>query len=169
MDRVDVIEGTLAKAFGVMGGYITASTEVVDCIRSFAPAFIFSTSLAPALAAGALASIRHLKASDAERNAVHERAARLKRLFKTAGLPVMPSPSHIVPLFVGDAALCKSVSDALLADHAIYVQPINYPTVSRGQERLRFTASPAHTDAMMDTLVAAVDQVWTAHRLSRAA
>jgi 5-aminolevulinate synthase len=169
MDQIDIIEGTLAKAFGVMGGYIAASSEIVDCIRSFAPGFIFTTSLAPSLAAGALASIRHLKESDVERAALQERAGRLKRLFAEAGLPVMESPSHIVPVFVGDAALCKSVSDTLLRDHAIYVQPINYPTVPRGRERLRFTPSPMHTDAMMDALVSALDRVWTAHRLKRAA
>jgi 5-aminolevulinate synthase len=169
MQRVDIIEGTLAKAFGVMGGYIAASREIVDCIRSFAPGFIFTTSLAPSLAAGALASIRHLKQSESERAALQERAARLKQLLAEAALPVMNSPSHIVPVFVGDAILCKAVSDALLREHAIYVQPINYPTVPRGRERLRFTPSPMHTDAMMLALVSALDEVWNTHRLRRAA
>jgi len=169
MDRVDIIEGTLAKAFGVMGGYITASAELVDCIRSFAPGFIFTTSIAPVLAAGVLASVRHLKESNVEREKIQERAEKLKALLRDAGLPLMETTSHIVPVFVGDATTCKSVSDALLRDHAIYVQPINFPTVPRGTERLRFTPSPMHTDAMMEQLVRALDQVWVAHHLKRAA
>ncbi|MDE1937559.1 MAG: 5-aminolevulinate synthase [Alphaproteobacteria bacterium] len=169
MSRIDIVEGTLAKAFGVMGGYITGKTELIDCVRSFAPGFIFSTSLAPVVAAGALASIRHLKSSDEERRKIHENAARLKSMLRNAGLPVMNSPSHIVPVMVGDAALCKSVADALLRDHAIYVQPINYPTVPRGKERLRFTPSPLHTVEMMENLVQSLDAVWTAHQLQRAA
>ena len=169
MDRIDIIEGTLAKAFGVMGGYIAARADIVDCVRSFAPGFIFTTSIPPTVAAGVLASVRHLKESGCEREKLQERAARLKRLLFEAGLPVMPSPSHIVPVLVGDAARCKSVSDSLLYEHAIFVQPVNYPTVPRGTERLRLTPSPNHTDDMMDALVCALDKVWTAHRLDRAA
>jgi 5-aminolevulinate synthase len=169
MHRIDIVEGTLAKAFGVMGGYIAASNELIDCIRSFAPGFIFTTSLAPAIAAGVLASVRHLKESDEERETLQARAALLKKLLNDAGLPVMESPSHIVPVFVGDATLCKAVSDSLLYDHGIYVQPVNYPTVPRGAERLRFTPSPLHSEEMLRDLVRALDQVWTAHRLSRAA
>jgi 5-aminolevulinate synthase len=169
MQRVDIIEGTLAKAFGCMGGYITGTSAVVDCIRSYAAGFIFTTSLPPAIAAGAAAAIRHLKESKAERSALAERAARLKGLLGARNVPLIDSPSHIVPVFVGDAALCKIVSDELLYSHGLYVQPINFPTVPRGTERLRITPSPLHTDAQMEELVDAIDAVWTALRLRRAA
>jgi 5-aminolevulinate synthase len=169
MHRVDVIEGTLAKAFGVMGGYITGTSAIIDCVRSFASGFIFTTSLPPAISAGALAAIRHLKSSNVEREALQSRAAKLKGLLDGVNVPLIESPSHIVPVLVGDPALCKVVSDELLYTHGVYVQPINFPTVPRGTERLRITPSPMHTDAQMEELVAAIDTVWTALRLRRAA
>ncbi|KAB7740130.1 5-aminolevulinate synthase [Parvibaculum sedimenti] len=169
LDKVDIIEGTLAKGFGVMGGYIAGSSVLVDVVRSYAPGFIFSTSLAPVLVAGVLASVRHLKTSNVEREQHQERAATLRAKLAAAGLPVMMCESHIVPVMVGDPVICKQVTDDLLNDHDIYVQPINYPTVPRGTERLRFTPCPVHTDEMMDDLVRALDQVWTRRKIRRAA
>lgn len=169
MHRIDIIEGTLAKGFGVMGGYIASSARIVDVVRTYAPNFIFTTSLPPVLLAGALASVRHLKSSPVERARQQERAAKLKTMLKEAGFPVMPSVTHIVPVMIGDPVRCKAVSDALLYDHHIYVQPINYPTVPRGTERLRFCPGPAHTDEMMDELLFALDRVWRRLNIARAA
>jgi 5-aminolevulinate synthase len=169
MHRVDIIEGTLAKAFGVMGGSITGSAAMIDCVRSFAAGFIFTTSLPPPITAGALAAIRHLKTSNAEREALQKSAARVKHLLGQRNVPVLESPSHIVPVLVGDASLCKVVSDELLYSHGVYVQPINFPTVPRGTERLRITPTPLHTEEQMQYLVESIDTVWTALRLRRAA
>ncbi len=158
--RLTIIEGTLGKAFGVMGGYIAADQTIIDVIRSYAPGFIFTTSLSPVLVAGALASVRHLKASSNEREAQQAAAARLKAMFTEAKLPVMASTTHIVPLMVGDAVRTKTISDILLAEYGVYVQPINYPTVPRGTERLRFTPGPLHDEAMMAELVKALVEIW---------
>jgi 5-aminolevulinate synthase len=165
--RIDIIEGTLAKAFGVMGGYIAGDAELVDAIRTFAHGFIFTTSLPPALSAGVLASIRWLRAHNEVRIRHQERAQALKTRLANAGLPVMPSVSHIVPVMVGDPVHCKMVSDMLLTDFGIYVQPINYPTVARGTERLRFTPSPFHTDRMMDDLTDALAGLWAKCNIAR--
>ena len=166
-ERITIIEGTLAKAVGVMGGYITADQKIVDVIRSYAPGFIFTTSLSPVLVAGALASIRHLKKSTAERDGQQAAAQTLKDLFKNAGLPVMESSTHIVPLQVGDPIKAKKISDILLAEYGVYVQPINYPTVPRGTERLRFTPGPAHSEAMMVDLTKALVEIWSRMDMER--
>ncbi|MSP68349.1 MAG: 5-aminolevulinate synthase [Alphaproteobacteria bacterium] len=169
MHRLTVIEGTLAKGFGVMGGYIAAAAPIVDAVRSFAPSFIFTTALPPGISAAALAAVRHLKASGVERERHQERAALCKRLLIQAGLPVMPSDSHIVPVLVGDPKLCRQVTDLLLDEYAVYIQPINYPTVPRGTERLRITPTPFHDDRMMRHLAESLQAVWTRLRLRRAA
>ncbi len=169
MDRIDVIEGTLGKAFGVMGGYIAASKNLCDFVRSFASGFIFSTALPPAIAAGACASIRHLKVSQVERDRHQDRVAQVRRRLEATGIPTLDNPSHIIPVMVGDAHKCKMISDWLLENHGIYVQPINYPTVPVGTERLRITPSPVHTDGDIDKLVNALSEIWSQCELARRA
>jgi 5-aminolevulinate synthase len=160
MDRIDVVEGTLAKAFGCLGGYIAGSSALIDAVRSYAPGFIFTTALPPSVCAAATAAIRHLKVSNWERERHQERAARTKAVLAAAALPVMTSPTHIVPIFVGDPERCKQASDLLLTEHGIYIQPINYPTVPKGKERLRITPSPYHDDGLIDALAEALVDVW---------
>jgi 5-aminolevulinate synthase len=169
MDRITVIEGTLGKAFGVMGGYIAASSNLVDFIRSFASGFIFSTALPPAVAAGAAASIRHLKVSSAERELQQKRVAQVRRALDIMGIPHLHNPSHIIPVMVGDAHKAKRISDWLMDNHGIYVQPINYPTVPVGTERLRITPSPVHTDGDIDRLIKALSEIWSQCELARMA
>lgn len=169
MDRITIMEGTLGKAFGIVGGFITSSSNIVDAIRSYASGFIFTTSLPPVIAAGALASVKHLKSSQVERQCHQERAETLKSMLAEAGLPVLQTPTHIVPVMVYDAALCKQASDMLLEDYGIYIQPINFPTVPRGEERLRITPSPLHDDQMMQALVHALKNVWDRLGLRQAA
>ncbi|MEL7278237.1 MAG: 5-aminolevulinate synthase, partial [Pseudomonadota bacterium] len=168
MDRVTLIEGTLGKAFGVVGGYVTGSANMIDFIRSFASGFIFTTALPPSCAAGALASIRHLKQSEIERMQQQRQVARLRAKLDAAGIPHLPNPSHIVPVMVKDPVKCREISDILMQEHGIYVQPINYPTVPKGTERLRFTPSPLHTDADIDHLVSALGELWSQCALARA-
>jgi 5-aminolevulinate synthase len=160
MNRIDVVEGTLAKAFGVMGGYITGSRNLIDAVRSFAPGFIFTTALPPAIAVGATVSVRHLKQSDGERQRQRQQVAKVKAGIIRRQLPLMPTETHILPLWVGDPAACKAASDRLLDYHNIYIQPINYPTVAFGTERLRITPSPLHDDSLIDELVGALEEVW---------
>ncbi|WP_457588194.1 5-aminolevulinate synthase [Ensifer canadensis] len=167
MDRLTIVQGTLGKAFGVVGGYIASTGPIVDFVRSFASGFIFTTALPPMLAAGALASVRHLKTSQGERRAQQDRVRMLRDKLDAAGIPHMHNPSHIVPVVVGDAAKCRAVSDRLLDGFDIYIQPINYPTVPRGTERLRITPSPLHSHEDIDYLVDALDVVWSEHHLAR--
>lgn len=167
MDRLTVIEGTLGKAFGVVGGYIAASAALCDFVRSFASGFIFTTALPPAVAAGAAASIRHLKASSAEREAHQARVAEVRARLDGIGLPHIENPSHIIPVMVGDPVKCRYISDRLLADHGIYIQPINYPTVPKGTERLRITPSPVHSQSDVDKLIGALEALWAECQLAR--
>ena len=167
MDRLTVIEGTLGKAFGVVGGYIAASAELCDFVRSFASGFIFTTALPPAVAAGAAASIRHLKQSNAERESQQAKVAEVRARLDAMGLPHIENPSHIIPVMVGDPMKCKFISDVLLKEHGIYIQPINYPTVPKGTERLRITPSPVHSSEDIDRLVAALESLWTQCELAR--
>jgi 5-aminolevulinate synthase len=160
MDRIDVLEGTLAKAFGCIGGYVAGRSELIDAVRSYAPGFIFTTALPPPVCAAATVAIRHLKASTWERRRHQQRAARVKVVLNMAGLPVIPTDTHIIPLLVGDPEKCKAASDLLLSRHRIYIQPINYPTVPVGSERLRITPSPYHDDALVDALCDALVDVW---------
>ncbi|MDJ0642590.1 MAG: 5-aminolevulinate synthase [Erythrobacter sp.] len=169
MDRITVIEGTLGKAYGVMGGYIAASANLVDFVRSFASGFIFSTALPPAVAAGAAASIRHLKESDEEREMQRDRVKTVRRKLDIMGIPHLDNPSHIIPVMVGDAHKCKRISDWLMDNHGIYVQPINYPTVPVGTERLRLTPSPVHSDGDIDALINALSEIWSQCELARMA
>ena len=169
MDRITVIEGTLGKAFGVMGGYIAGSKAMCDFVRSFASGFIFSTALPPAIAAGAAASIRHLKVSQIERVRHQNRVAIVRERLDALGIPHIDNPSHIIPVMVGDPHHCKMISDWLMANHGIYVQPINYPTVPKGTERLRITPSPVHTDGDIDKLVEAISEIWSQCALARRA
>jgi 5-aminolevulinate synthase len=169
MDRVTVIEGTLAKAFGVLGGYIAGSSKMCDFVRSFASGFIFTTALPPAVAAGALASVRHLKTSQAERTRHQDRVARVRHKLRACGIPMLDNPSHIIPVMVGNAHKCKLISDWLMDNHGIYVQPINYPTVPEGTERLRLTPSPLHSDADIERLVSALSEIWSHCVLARTA
>jgi len=167
MDRITIIEGTLGKAFGVMGGYIAGSAAMCDFVRSFASGFIFTTALPPAVAAGARASIRHLEDSQTERARHRNRVDRVRHRLASLGIPTLENPSHIIPVMVGDPHKCKMISDWLLDQHGIYVQPINYPTVPRGTERLRITPSPLHSDADIDALVTALSEIWSQCALSR--
>ncbi|MFN3226404.1 MAG: 5-aminolevulinate synthase [Hyphomicrobiales bacterium] len=168
MDRITVVEGTLGKAFGVMGGYIAASAALCDYVRSFSSGFIFTTALPPSIAAGATASIQHLKESSVERDAQKERVAKVRAALDAKGIPHLPNPSHIIPVMVGDAKKCKFISDVLLDQYGIYIQPINYPTVPKGTERLRITPGPLHTDGDIGHLVGALNDLWSQCALSRA-